>query len=117
MCLKTQEKPAFDSEALLDSFEGDTEFVAGLMTTFVAGTVEYPELFESAGDYAKISALAHTLKGTAANVMCNPLSRVAGDLELYTKQKRVFKPRVKRKIRSVLFELDRVVTEVKSIYG
>lgn len=120
MCLKRKiQVAAFERQALLESFDGDDDFVAELMTEFVTSALEYPNAFKSsADDYPKISTLAHTLKGTAANVMCNPLSKVSGELELYTKYTNgISKQKVARQIRLVLFEIDRAVSEVKSIYG
>ena len=114
MCLKRKKDTPLDLEALLKSFDGDAEFVDELITEFVKTALEFPKSIKSsAGDYTKISALAHTIKGIAANMMCKPLSQVSAELELYTKRtKRISKQKVERRIRLVLFEIGRVVSQV-----
>lgn len=127
MCFKKrklpelQVDPAVDFESLREEFDDDTEFIKELLNTFVENIADFSKDLKRYGksNYAEVSAIAHALKGTSANLRCGPLSAASSDLELYIKDTKdiTSKSEVDRKINVVLYQSNRVVDEITREYG
>lgn len=106
-----EQPPAMDVKSLLESFDGDKEFVAELMGSCLATFPEYHESLQKAREYLQIAAVAHTLKGCAGNLACSPLKHASSDLEVLanSSDKKSFD-----KVQVVLYEIQRVLDSVKS---
>jgi two-component system sensor histidine kinase/response regulator len=75
---------AFDQDGLLSLVDHDVEFVAELLGVFRSTLTDtLTELLQAAacGDAARVSSLAHSLKGAAANVLAERVRSAAADLE------------------------------------
>jgi HPt (histidine-containing phosphotransfer) domain-containing protein len=75
----------FDGQALLDKLGGDREFVLQLLGVALRSSVTLPGELRSAcgdGDYERIAKLAHKVKGTAGDMVAEPLRELARDTEL-----------------------------------
>lgn len=108
--IKKQQEPVIKYRALLRAFDGDTEFVTKLLYSFVVTSTKFSCDLESSlkyRDYPQISQIAHALKGTAANVMCDPISIASADLECYTKGLKILQAELDQKVRLVLKEIKR----------
>ena len=76
---------SFDWNALLDKLGGDAGFVRGLLAVALRSTRAAPgELREAcaAADYERLARLAHKVKGTAGDLVAEPLRLQASDAEL-----------------------------------
>ncbi len=93
---------------LLDTFDNDTGFVCEVVDSFLKSFNEYYESLESSarsGDYKTILKVAHTLKGTSANVECYPLSSASADLENYVRQGVTSETDLTQNVEEVVVEL------------
>lgn len=120
MCLKllrnTEDEGAVNFKALLDEFDGDTEFVKTLTCTFIASSEGFSQGIKSglkSGDYVKVSEVAHAIKGASGNLRCSPLHKASCDLELYSKSSVTRKRLVTKKANLVLKEIERVVKSIE----
>lgn len=104
-------KPAIDVKALLDTYEGDKEFVVELMDSCLASFAEYQESIQKTKEYLQVAALAHALKGCAGNLGCSPLHAASSDLEVLAKSS---DEKSFAKVELVLYEIQRVLDSVKS---
>lgn len=103
--------PAMDVEALLETYDGDQEFVVELMGSCLSTFSEYHESLQKSREYLQIAALAHALKGSSANLACSPLQHASSDLEVLAKSsdQNSFDT-----VPLVLYEIQRVLDSVKS---
>jgi HPt (histidine-containing phosphotransfer) domain-containing protein len=81
----------FDGQALLDKLGGDQEFVLQLLGVALRSSAAWPAELRSAcnqGDYESLAKLAHKVKGTAGDLVAEPLREQARDTELAARDSR-----------------------------
>jgi len=79
-----QKEKVFDKEEFLERISGDESFGVGLIEIFLRGIPESIEKFKKASEeqnWDKVSKLAHSLKGTSANLGAHALRNTALELE------------------------------------
>lgn len=107
-----------DYDALMETFDNDEEFISELMSEFAESVGDFSDRLKSSaksGSYDEMSRIAHTVKGTGANLMCGPLTVASKDLELFTKDmKKKDKDKIDRNVNLVLHELDRVLKAIQT---
>ena len=80
----TSQAAPINLEALLNRCSGSHDFLARILAKFETKTTEVLDAMEQsirAGDAAQVRFLAHSLKGSAANLAAESLSRAARELE------------------------------------
>ena len=79
------EQPLLDLAKLRERFDNDDELLAEIFAVFAReapGRRSAMEAALAAGDLAKLTGMAHSLKGVAATIFAEPLRQAAYALEL-----------------------------------
>jgi two-component system sensor histidine kinase/response regulator len=79
----------FDWDALLDKLDGDEAFVRSLLEVALRSNASMPADLRAAcqsGDYPTLARLAHKVKGTAGDIVAEPLRERARQTELAARE-------------------------------
>ena len=82
------EQPLLDLAKLRERFDNDDELLAEIFAVFAReapGRRSAMEAALAAGDLAKLTGMAHSLKGVAGTMFAEPLRQAAYDLEMAAK--------------------------------
>lgn len=117
---QVSQEEVFDQKALLELVDNDEDFFKDLIETFIADVETLQSDLKSAlleREYENIKIISHTLKGSSASVMCQPLSGASASVEGYIKLKQeldeeIEQSVVEQKVGQVISEITKVLQEL-----
>ncbi len=91
---KSMELEIFDESVLLKRLAGDKEFLKELIKKsgeFIPEQIEKLKKYNSKNKFSELKILAHSMKGTFANIEARVLNKLASQLEIVSEEKNTYR--------------------------
>jgi HPt (histidine-containing phosphotransfer) domain-containing protein len=106
--------PPFDIDSFLKMFDNDKNFVSELIDLFLESLPNYVAELETCDNLSIVKNTAHAIKGSAANMECSDLKKLAARLETYAASGVCEPVEMHEKIQPLVLELNKVMKFMKS---